>query len=411
MRSTSRSIGVVMACFVLISMGRVLAQDWPQWRGPNRDGKVTGFTVPQTWPKALTPKWKTTVGLGDGTPALVGDKLYVLARQGEQEVMLCLNAVDGKEIWQDRYTAQVVTGASARHPGPRSSPAVADGKVVALGVGGVLSCFDAATGKIVWRKDEFTKIEPSFWYALSPVLVDGMCIVHVAGKEKDKGEVIAFDLTSGDQKWKWAGDAPSNATPALMTAAGTKQIVVETAKNIVGLALADGRLLWQLEAAPQQRFFNAPTPVVDGDIVIYTGQGKGTRAVKVERQGDGFVTREQWSNEKVGTKFDTPILKGGLLFGMSDKGSFFCLNAKTGEVAWTDTVIRRDGFDAILDAGSVIVALPSTSELIAFKPSEKQYEELARIKVADTPTYAHPVLAGNRVFVKDQDAVTMWTIE
>ena len=110
-------------------------------------------------------------------------------------------------------------------------------------------------------------------------------------------------------------------------------------------------------------------------------------------------------------QFNTPVLKDGLLFGLSDKGTFFCLDAKTGKTDWTDTTKRGGNFAAILDAGSVILAMPSTSELIAFKPSDKEYAELARIKVADTPTYAHPVIAGNRIFVKDQETVALWTME
>ena len=173
MTGANRSIGVMVGCVVLIGATRVVAQDWPQWRGPNRDGKVAGFTAPETWPEALAEKWKTTVGSGDATPALVGDKLYVFARQGDDEVTLCLDAGDGRKLWQDKYAAQAVTGAAARHPGPRSSPAVADGKVVTLGVGGVLSCLDAATGKVVWRKDPFPKVVPMFFTAMSPIIVDG----------------------------------------------------------------------------------------------------------------------------------------------------------------------------------------------------------------------------------------------
>ena len=129
---------LLVGCVVLLSMGFVFAQDWPQWRGPNRDGKVTGFTGPKEWPKELTLKWKIDVGLGDSTPALVENKLYVFTRQGDEEVNLCLDAQTGKELWKDTYAAMAVTGPPSRHPGPRSSPAVADGKVVTIGVGGVL---------------------------------------------------------------------------------------------------------------------------------------------------------------------------------------------------------------------------------------------------------------------------------
>jgi len=187
MRGSNRSLGVMAGGLTLIGATFALAQDWPQWRGANRDGLVAGFTAPAAWPKQLTQKWKVTVGTGDATPALVGEKQYVFARQGEEEVILCLNAADGKELWKDKYAAQAVTGAAARHPGPRGSPAVAEGKVVTLGVGGVLSCIDAATGKEVWRKDEFPKVVPKFFTGMSPIVVDGMAIAYLGGE--GKGEI------------------------------------------------------------------------------------------------------------------------------------------------------------------------------------------------------------------------------
>lgn len=408
MRSTNRWVVALMSGVILVGATCALAQDWPQWRGTNRDGKVAGFTAPQTWPKELTQKWKATVGSGDATPALVGDKLYVFARQGDDEVALCLNTADGKEVWRDKYAAQAVTGAAARHPGPRSSPTVADGKVVTLGVGGVLSCLDAATGKVLWRNEEFTKAVPQFFTAMSPIVVDGLCIAHLGGK--GAGTLVAFDLASGSQKWTWAGDGPAYASPVLLTVDGSKQIVVQTEKSVVGVGAADGKLLWQVASPPQGRMFNSASPIVDGTTVFYTGQGSGTKAVKVEKQGDGFAAKELWSNADLGTGFNTPVLRDGMLYGISDKGNFFCMNAQNGQAAWTDTK-RLDRFGAVLDAGACLLALPGNSELIALKPSDKQCEELARIKVAESPTYAHPVVAGNRIFIRDQDAVTLWTIE
>ncbi|MBE3068802.1 MAG: PQQ-binding-like beta-propeller repeat protein [Planctomycetes bacterium] len=408
MRSTNRWVVAMMSGVILVGATCACAQDWPQWRGANRDGKVTGFTAPQTWPKELTQKWKATVGSGDATPALVGDKLYVFARQGEDEVALCLSAADGKEVWRDKYAAQAVTGAAAKHPGPRSSPTVADGKVVTLGVGGVLSCLDAATGKVLWRNEEFTKAVPQFFTAMSPIVVDGLCIAHLGGK--GAGALVAFDLASGSQKWTWAGDGPAYASPVLLTVDGSKQIVVQTEKSVVGVGAADGKLLWQVASPPQGRAFNSASPIVDGTTVFYTGQGSGTKAVKVEKQADGFAAKELWSNADLGTGFNTPVLKDGMLYGISDKGNLFCMNAQNGQAAWTDAK-RLDRFGAILDAGACLLALPGNSELIALKPNDKQCEELARIKVSDTPTYAHPVVAGNRIFIRDQDAVTLWTIE
>ena len=401
---------VAIGCFIILMVASCsLAQNWPQWRGPDRDGKVSGFNVPEKWPKELTQQWKVTVGQGDATPALVGDKLYVFTLQDGNEVTLCLNANDGKEVWRDKYAAQAATGGAARHPGPRSSPAVGDGKVVTLGVGGILSCLEAGTGKVVWRKDPFPSVVPKFFTAMSPIVADGMAIGHLGGQ--GNGAIIAYNLTNGNEKWRWAVEGPEYASPALLTVGGMKQIVTLTEKSIVAVSMVDGKLLWQLPFVPARRAYNAATPIVVGQTVIYTGAGRGTRAIKIEKQTNAFATRELWSNPDIAPQFNTPVLKGGLLFGLSNKGNLFCINAQNGQLAWTDVTKHGRGFAAIVDAGSVILALPSTSELIVFKPIETEYAELARIKVAETPVYAHPVVAGNRVFVKDQDSLTLWTIE
>ena len=409
MRNANRWIVAMAVGVILAGATGALAQDWPQWRGANRDGKVAGFTAPQAWPKELAQQWKTPVGSGDSTPALVGDKLYVFARQGDEEVTLCLSAADGKEVWKDKYAAQAVTGPAARHPGPRSSPAVADGKVVTLGACGVLSCLDAATGKVVWRKDEFPKVVPKFFTGMSPIIVDAVVVAHLGGQ--GNGAVMAFDLATGDPKWKWAGEAPMYASPVVLTADGVKQIVTLSEKSVVGLGAADGKLLWQIPFVPQGMAYNAATPIVDGQTVIFAGSGRGTKAVRIEKQGDGFAAKELWSNDQVAPQFNSPVLKDGLLFGLTDKGNLFCLNAKTGQTAWTDATRRGGAFAAVLDAGSVLLALPSNSELLVFKSGDKQYDEVARIKVADSATYAHPVVAGNRIFVRDQETVTLWTVQ
>jgi outer membrane protein assembly factor BamB len=142
--------------------------------------------------------------------------------------------------------------------------------------------------------------------------------------------------------------------------------------------------------------------------VIYTGQGKGLFAVKIEQQDNGFAATPLWTNAQVGARFTTPVLKDGLLFGYN--GSFFCASAKTGATLWVDTA-KRGQSAAMLDAGTVILALAGNAELAAFKPSDKDYSELARIKVATTEMWAHPVVAGKRVYVRDLESVALWTFD
>jgi outer membrane protein assembly factor BamB len=403
---TMKRLGV-MGAVVLLGASAVMAEDWPQWRGANRDAKVAGFKAPAAWPATLTPKWKVTVGSGDATPALVGEKLYVFVRQDDNEVTLCLNATDGQKIWEEKYPAAAVTGAAARHPGPRSSPAVADGKVVTLGVGGVLSCLDASTGVKVWRNEEY-KTVPQFFTSTSPIIVDGMAIAHLGGK--GKGAMLALGLADGKEKWKWEGDAPGYSSPVVLTAGGTKQIVEETEKMVVGVNAADGKLLWQIPFQGQRMSNNAPTPVVDGETVFFTGNGRGTRAVKVEKQGDAFTAKELWSNPQLATQWNTPVLKDGYLYGISERGNLFCINARDGKTAWTDSN-RLSAFGEVVDAGSVLLALSEQGDLIVFKPDPAKLDQVAKIKVSQSQTYSYPVLSGNKLYIKDQQSLMMYTIE
>ncbi len=408
MRNMQRTITTV-AGVLAVSATCSLAQDWPQWRGPNRDAKATGFTAPKEWPKELTQKWKVTVGLGDASPAVVGNKLYVFAREGADEVIRCLDATNGKELWSEKHDATQVSGPSASvHGGPRSSPAVADGKVVTLGVGGVVSCVDAATGTLVWRKDDFQGAWPRFYTACSPIVTDGLAIAAL-GSESNGG-IVAYDLASGDQKWKWTGDGTAYASPTVLTVDGTKMIVTLTAKKIVGLGVADGKLLWEAPFPVQGMNYNAATPIVDGQTVIYAGAGRGTKAVKIEKTADGFAAKELWSNPDNGVQFDSPVLKGGQIYGLSQRSVIFCLDAKDGKTLWT-TELGGRGFGSIVDVGSVLLALTPKGELIVFEPSDKEFKKLATYKVAETETYAYPVPAGKGLFVKDKDAVSFWPIE
>ena len=407
MNSAKRTIGAAAIVLMMLAVSQAFAQDWPQWRGPGRDGKVAGFKAPDVWPKELTQKWKVTVGAGDAAPVLVAGKLYVFARQGEDEVTLCLNAETKEELWRDKYPVATIPGPSARqHAGPRGTPAVAEGKVVTLGVTGVLSCLDAANkGKLLWRKDEI-KGTPKYFTGTSPIIVEGLAIAQLGGE--DAGVIVAYDLATGNEKWKCPGRGSAYASPVLAAVEGVKQLVTLTNKNVVGIALADGKPLWEVPFPSQGMVYNAATPIVDGSTVIFTGQGRGTKAVKIEKKGDGFAATELWSNP-LGTQFCSPVLKDGMLYGISDKGNLFCINAKSGETVWADST-KLGNYGAMLDAGSTILALPNNSQLLAFKPGEKQYVELAKLKVAETPTFACPVVAGNNIFVKDQDALILWTL-
>jgi len=401
---------MAMAGFmVLVMSAPVLAQDWPQWRGVDRDGKVLGFDAPKSWPSVLTRKWEVNVGLGDASPVVVGGKVYTFTRQGDNEVIVCFEGENGKEVWRYQYPALAITGpASSLHPGPRSTPVVGEGKIVALGVGGALCCLDASDGKLIWKNEEYTKDLPPFFTSLSPLIYNGLCFVHLGGKEK--GELIAFDLLTGKPRWQSAGDAPSYASLTMMNVQGVKQLVDLTAKNLVGINPESGKILWQFPVPTEFRFYNSATPVINGETLIITGQGQGTKAVKIQKMGDQYVVKELWKNGELGTKWNTPVLKDGFLYGLSDGRKLYCMNATTGLTAWIDTRLHSD-FGTIVDSGSLIIALAQTSNLVVFKPDEKGYSEVALIKVAESPIYSYPIFWGNHLLIKDKESLSMMEIK
>ena len=178
---------LVICGIVLLGESRVIGQDWPQWRGPNRDAKASGFKAPTTWPKELTKKWSVTIGNGVATPSLADGKLIGFSRQDDNEVVRCLNAATGEELWKDEYPAKAPTGGASGFPGPRASPTIADGKVVTFGADGTLTCYDINTSRQLWRKKsdaEFDGSLPMFFTSSSPIVVDGICIAQLGGEER-----------------------------------------------------------------------------------------------------------------------------------------------------------------------------------------------------------------------------------
>ncbi|MDY3562510.1 PQQ-like beta-propeller repeat protein [Gemmata sp. JC673] len=381
--------------------------DWPQWRGPNRDGRAADFQAPKTWPKELTQKWKVTVGDGVATPALVGDKLFAFTREGGAEVARCLEAATGKEVWIEKYDAAFKGGADSGFPGPRASPAVAQGKVVTLGVNGTLSALDAATGKKVWRVE--TKGIPRFHTSSSPVVADGLVVAQFGGESG--GGVAAYELASGKEQWQWTNEGTAYASPVLMTVGDTKTVVAETSASIIGLDLKTGQLLWKTAFAVTGRGYNSSTPVVEGNTVIFSGANRGTRAFTVEKKGDTFEAKETWANKDQSVLYNTPVVRGKSLFGLTASDALFCVSAETGKTAWTEPLTGGRGYGNIVDAGAVLLALPPNGQLTVFEPSDKEYKKVANYKVGTSATYAYPIATGNRIYVKDKDSITLWTVE
>ena len=216
MRSVVRALLAVWAAGCFAAIQGVSAQaptDWTQWRGPNRDGSVLAFKAPASWPESLRSRWSVDVGLGYATPLLVGSRLYVFSRQGDEEVMSALDAASGSVIWKSGYVAPfIMNKGAARHgAGPKSTPALSGGRLFSIGMTGVVTARDAATGKQLWQVAGSPTVPTFTTHAFSPIVDRSAVIFHVGGN--NHGALTAFDVATGAVKWQWDGDGPAYGSP------------------------------------------------------------------------------------------------------------------------------------------------------------------------------------------------------
>ena len=401
-----------LAALVLfvVALAPLAAQDWPQWRGPARDGVVRAFREPASWPKTLTMRWNVDVGTGYATPLVVGDRLYVFTRQGDNEVMTALDAASAKVIWRTSYPAPYnMNPATAPHgPGPKSTPTFAANRLFTLGISGIVTTFDAASGKQIWQRPH-DPVEPLYHTAMSPLVIGNLMILHVGGH--DNGALTAFDVATGVVRWSWNGDGPAYGSPLLFDLAGTPQVVTFTQNFFVGVSLEGGKLLWR-------RPFTTPstttsqTPLLYKDTVIETGRGNGITAFRVAPGRDEWATSNVWHTDEVSTHMSDVVAADNVLFGLShlNSGQYFALDLDSGQVLWKSEP-RQANHAAIARAGNTIFSLEDDSELVIVRLNRQKFDAVARYEVATNETWTQPVISGNRIFVKDVSSLTLWTIE
>jgi outer membrane protein assembly factor BamB len=398
--------------FAVVSLQNLNAQDWNQWRGPNRDGLSPSFKQPKVFPDELKKVWSVEVGIGHSSPVVSGEKVFLFSRIADQEVVAAYGRESGKLIWKDAYDVPYTMNPAAisHGKGPKSTPLVSNGKLYTFGITGVLSCYDAASGKLIWRNDfkkKFPVTSADFGTAMSPMIEKGMLIVHAGGP--DNGALIALDAETGNEKWSWSGDGPAYASPIAVDLNGIRQIVTQSQKNIIGVAAANGELLWKIPFETDYAQ-NSITPVLYKDLLIFSGIDKGAFAVRITKEDGRWNPQTVWKNEKAAMYLSSPVLIGDYLYGMTHfrKGQFFCLDARTGETKWTSVGAEGENA-AIINGGSVIFFLDNNADLTIVNATDKKYEVLKKYTVAKSPTWAEPAIIEDEIFIKDLNSLTLWT--
>ena len=405
----------VFAMAMLAGFGAAVAaqnagSDWPQWRGPRRDGTLVAFTPPKAWPDALTQRWKITVGEGYATPIVVGNRVYQFSRQGENEMLRAIDAGSGKVIWEQSYAAPFeMTSGTRRHgPGPKSTPTYANGRLFTFGMSSIVTAWDATTGKQLWRKPG-GPIQPEFHTAMSPLVDSGQMILHVGGE--NKGALTAFDPETGAVKWEWTGDGPAYGSPIIAEFGGTRHLLVFSQQNFVGVNPTNGELLWSVPFESRSTT-NSITPLVLGNTVVVSGQGKPLTAYTISNKGGKWSADLAWENPQLSMSFSNGVLVGDAIFSMSplNSGQFFWADVKTGKTLWVSEP-RQGGNAAITRSGDLLFVLKDDGTLMVGKATPgAAFEPLKSYTVATSATWAPPVISGNRIFVKDVETLALWTL-
>lgn len=392
------------------SAGTAAAQssprDYPQWRGPNRDGAASAFTEPASWPETLTRRWKVDVGEGYATPIIVADTVYAFTRQGGTEVMTALSTDTGMERWHTSYPAPYAPAvpAAAHGVGPKATPLFYQRKLYSLGITGIVSAFEADTGRLMWQIPA-PREHPSYGTAVSPVGDENLVIVHPG----NHGPLTAFDASTGDVKWT-AGDRGAYASPIIVDLDGIRQVVTMTQRSVLGVSLSDGARLWEYPWGSRSTP-SAITPILHNGTLIVGGEATAVAALRPALRGGVWVVDVVWETRDVSLFLSNPVVVGDTLFGLSERarGQFFALDANTGKVLWLGPP-RQASNSAVVKGGTFLLLLNDDGQMIVARSSKTGFEEVKRYIVANSATWAQPAVSGHRVFIKDLRSISLWTV-
>ena len=387
---------------------------WPGLLGPQRDGWVEHFKIPARWPKQLKKEWSVEVGAGYGTPLVEGQRVYQHARQGEEEVIWCVDLASGKQIWRKSYKNPFkIGGGGERHgKGPKSCPVMADGRLFTLSITGMIHAWDVESGSLLWRKDYRGKWEkgnqPNWGVSTSPIVDGERLIVHLGND--GVGALMAFDVKSGREVWSQGEHGTSYSSPLLVEIAGVRQVVQWNHETLAGVESRTGKLLWEYPAPHRSHNQNMPTPVFHKGRILLGGENRGIKCLEPLLKDGKWSVNRLWHQRKVALDMSTAVINGDHLYGMSHfkMGQIFCLDPRDGTIRWLSE--GRVGQNvAFLALEGHVAALRANGELRIIAADPAAYRARAAYRVAPDQTWAPPVLLDSKILIKDLNRLTLWS--
>jgi outer membrane protein assembly factor BamB len=383
------------------------AADWPQWLGPTRDAASSEVVTP--WKETPKVLWRQPVGEGHSSPVVANGRVFLHAKvqDKDEETVIAFDAGTGEKRWQMSYPR--VSFSSIFGNGPRATPTVADGKVYAVGVTGVLSCFNAESGEKVWQIDTLKKFQASnlfFGVSCSPLVDAKQVLVNVGGKG---ASIVSFLKDTGEVLWKNLDDTASYASPILFSDGAQRQAVFFTHKGLVSLNPADGSLYWRFPLVDLLSE-SSTTPVKVGDMLLASSITYGMAGLRLEKKDDKPSAGQVWKNEVLTCYFATPVAVGTdhvyVVTGtkppaLKMEATLRCIEAKTGKELWQKPKVGQYHATLLRTGDNKLLMLEEAGSLVLIDPSPLKYQELARSRVCGE-TWAHPALANGRLYVRDK---------
>jgi outer membrane protein assembly factor BamB len=389
------------------------AEDWPQWRGPERTGHaVRGARVPSTLPSEPKVVWRIGAGEGFASPVVAAGNVFYFDNQNHKETLHSIDARDAHELW--RAVVDNTFTDEQGPPGPRCTPVVEGDRVYAQSGVGELQCLSVADGRCLWHvnftndfgsaflgEDSHVPGAAEHGYTAAPVIVDHRLIACVGGT--NSAGIVCFEKTTGKILWKSQADRAAYAAPVIATLAGIRQIVCFTVEGLIGLAVDDGALLWRI---PLKTSYgrNCTTPVIVGDWVVAGSYRAGLVGVRVSRAITGLKAERLWVNKEAAMNFSSPVAVGKYVYGLGPQRNLVCVELETGKTVWskegyftTSAEVAHAGL-LVLGENILVCTDGGNGILIAANPAECR--ELGRARICGL-NWCNPAYAEGRLYIRD----------